>query len=1285
MSNNIGNENDVKLITLDHIQQIKDYIDKTDANLNYRIDNELKDYISDELKQAAEHIQADHDSKYKELQDQLAYLEQFGTQEEINAIKLKIEALEGNTQNKFEALDGLERELGRLSGDYQDLYDGIITGKVFNAGQLDEIINTALIDKTTITDDMVETPNVYTSNLVALIGKFGQINAANIVGGEISGHTIQSNNKMLGTDAPVWQIKEEGDGYLAQENIKWDKDGNVTFGPKVKITFDSVQGAEDKLKDLMSGYDDALQDYVKEAVASSNLGAVNRDELNKRVEETKQAANDAITALQQVVDNNDTNIKSRLEEQINAVNAAIEQARADGNAELEAGLLALKEALEGQLATAVADVQQSLTTAIEAVDASIEAKYQLASSDLQNALKEVDIAIAKAVSEGNIEMIEELAKLRGELSGVINTMNRELTQVNTAITSLRGDIGNLQNSALDPNSIGELLAAAMIERTEISDTQVVTPSLLAKKIVGLIGTFGTINASKIVGTNIQGYTVSSPLDVKDENGNPVYTDEFEPALDDAGNPMFDEEGNPVYMTMLNPETGEYEPVRKKQQIALKDAAWVLNSDGSGHLANGNIKWNKSGDVEFGDVTISWNNVTGAQNAIDDVKDDLQSQIKGAESSINTINSTIGGLQNQIDDVKDDVVEYVGTFIDAEGVYTGTVKSTKIVNGESKPAWELNKEGGGHLANGNISWDETGKVTFSSAVELNWVNAINAAKDELNDNIDGVKQEAVDEAIDAVSGAVDEAVAGALGDIASNLQKVEAVATKITSEGIYTGTVAAVKEGSGDIKPEKLTTNDAIWALKKDGSGWLANGGIKWGTGGGLLLRGAIKHKWKEIDSNASSSGSKYQFIIDNNSLYKVDDEYVPMDSNFKIMTKSSGQNIVSLPTGDDWDGTEITVMNYGNNDLFLGNALITDDENSKGEISSYEDALTPSGLSYAIGAGSIIQLIGVKGSIFKTDYIENQGVSWFTTSNGASKYVRKIPLYIQFWNTPGGSDIGPYTVDGVTYGKILLDMKVYITRYIGNGKDNVDTSMCKTLNLVSPTNYIHYATNPVPITNCGNAIKGAPADKEANLNTAVADWNDLNDSYVSWMFEDATWTTNDYSIYLEIYIKDEYETNKIPGRPAGGETDMLTFKTTTNTDGYCTGIWLRDYSVEDDVQYGNAGRIYKFTHESLHSSDDALPGFVASGDSGGYWHRYRLNLKDYDVIKYISSGGVIVGDSKPTAASFARAFNTKWEAGAGAIGSGKWVNEYSAGPRPSALCIVGNIIKQTENGLNPKL
>ena len=143
MSNIIGNENDVKLITLDHIQQIKDYIDKTDANLNDRIDNEIKDYVSDELKQAAEQIQADHDLKYKELQDKLAYLEQFGTQEEINAIKLKIEALEGDTQNKFEALEGLERELGRLSGDYQNLYDGITTGEIFNAGQLNEIINTA--------------------------------------------------------------------------------------------------------------------------------------------------------------------------------------------------------------------------------------------------------------------------------------------------------------------------------------------------------------------------------------------------------------------------------------------------------------------------------------------------------------------------------------------------------------------------------------------------------------------------------------------------------------------------------------------------------------------------------------------------------------------------------------------------------------------------------------------------------------------------------------------------------------------------------------------------------------------------------------------------------------------------------------------------------------------------------------------------------------------------------------------------------------------------------------
>lgn len=49
------------------------------------------------------------------------------------------------------------------------------------------------------------------------------------------------------------------------------------------------------------------------------------------------------------------------------------------------------------------------------------------------------------------------------------------------------------------------------------------------------------------------------------------------------------------------------------------------------------------------------------------------------------------------------------------------------NGIRGCKWRLDSNGGGAIAGGNISWDTTGKVTFSPSVSLHWTNAIDEAK------------------------------------------------------------------------------------------------------------------------------------------------------------------------------------------------------------------------------------------------------------------------------------------------------------------------------------------------------------------------------------------------------------------------------------------------------------------------------------------------------------------------------------------------------------------------------
>ena len=172
----------------------------------------------------------------------------------------------------------------------------------------------------------------------------------------------------------------------------------------------------------------------------------------------------------------------------------------------------------------------------------------------------------------------------------------------------------------------------------------------------------------------------------------------------------------------------------------------------------------------------------------------------------------------------------------------------ITNGTK---WQLNNDGSGRIANGNISWSTTGVVTFSSSVSLNWTTPISG-------------------------------ITSALGG--SSYPKL----TKITSTGIYTGTLNASQITAGTISASRIDTNSikasiitatninalsltisrgtiggwAIstsqisknsvilssngsivngtkWRLNSDGSGQLANGNISWNSRGELECSGEI--------------------------------------------------------------------------------------------------------------------------------------------------------------------------------------------------------------------------------------------------------------------------------------------------------------------------------------------------------------------------------------------------------------------------------------------------------------
>lgn len=120
----------------------------------------------------------------------------------------------------------------------------------------------------------------------------------------------------------------------------------------------------------------------------------------------------------------------------------------------------------------------------------------------------------------------------------------------------------------------------------------------------------------------------------------------------------------------------------------------------------------------------------------------------------------------------------GTKNNTAGGYTSASGSVTLgSNGLRGLKWRLEATGAGAVAGGNISWDASGNVTFGSAVTLLWSTPINS-------------------------------ITTALGG--SGYPKV----TKITAEGIYTGSVTASQITSGTISADRIAAG-SIHASKLD--------------------------------------------------------------------------------------------------------------------------------------------------------------------------------------------------------------------------------------------------------------------------------------------------------------------------------------------------------------------------------------------------------------------------------------------------------------------------------------
>lgn len=153
---------------------------------------------------------------------------------------------------------------------------------------------------------------------------------------------------------------------------------------------------------------------------------------------------------------------------------------------------------------------------------------------------------------------------------------------------------------------------------------------------------------------------------------------------------------------------------------IRGYKFYLDKNGAGALAGGNIVWDETGKVTFSkDVTLQWS--VGIENA-----QELAKQATEAAKEAQEAAKVAGDKYGQL------IGTYL-TYIDQNGIYTGTLAADQIISGTISTAnikqvnnrWFLNQDGSGALANGNISWDQDGNVQFSNDVILAWKDVLEA--------------------------------------------------------------------------------------------------------------------------------------------------------------------------------------------------------------------------------------------------------------------------------------------------------------------------------------------------------------------------------------------------------------------------------------------------------------------------------------------------------------------------------------------------------------------------------
>ena len=298
-------------------------------------------------------------------------------------------------------------------------------------------------------------------------------------------------------------------------------------------------------------------------------------------------------------------------------------------------------------------------------------------------------------------------------------------------------------------------------KTLINSNTVITPKLFA----GAKNTDGTISGIAIGSFALSTKTSSGTITTETVNGIYGFKNGYKTFyVDNSGNAQL---GYGNEYIKYNASTGkiEFGSAVSMQWVG----ATYIDKDG---IFTGTLSADTVSAINIAASQITSGKISATYINTDELKSTLITASNINALTLTTTKGTIGGWKIDSDSI------YRGIKKNTAATYTAASDSMTIGStGIRGYKWRLESTGAGAVAGGNISWDASGNVTFANAVSLNWT-------------------EPIGEIIDALGG--------------DEFPKL----TKITAEGIYTGSITASQITAGTISADRIAAG-SITAAKLD--------------------------------------------------------------------------------------------------------------------------------------------------------------------------------------------------------------------------------------------------------------------------------------------------------------------------------------------------------------------------------------------------------------------------------------------------------------------------------------